>query len=254
MMRITGEPWTLPWICRKLKLSQRIAKSCETTEPAFKEFVYELLKSEVESRMANSLGKRLSLAGFPVIKSLIGYKDSHIDYPNGIDMEELSKLDFIAKKQNLIMVGGIGTGKTHLAIALGVEACSRNMRVGFYTIPHLINKLVEAEDNGRLETVLAELQKLDLLIIDELGYVPVNFQGSRLLFRVISNCYERQSVLVTTNMEFSRWSSTFGDERMAEAIVDRIVHHGHLLRFRGRSHRLEEALLQRKNSISSNSN
>ena len=154
------------------------------------------------------------------------------------------KAEFIPEKKNLVLYGPVGTGKTHMAIALGLKACEMGLQVKFYSVTSLVLKLGEAWKSGTLEKLVRELLNLDLLILDEWGYVPVDKEGSQLLFRVVADSYERKSLILTTNLEFSRWGGIFTDEQMAAAMIDRLVHHGHLLIFDGESYRMKHALMR----------
>ena len=158
--------------------------------------------------------------------------------------EELEDVRFIEGQNNLVLYGPVGIGKTHMAIAAGVSACMKGYKVRFYTVTELVLKLAEARKNGTLERLRNDLNSLDLLILDEWGYVPVDRDGSQLLFRVISDSYESKSLLLTTNLEFSKWGSIFTDDQMAAAMIDRLVHHGHLILFEGNSYRMEHALMK----------
>ena len=155
------------------------------------------------------------------------------------------QLEFVPEKKNLVLYGPVGIGKTHMAIAAGVKACNLGYKTKFYTVTELVLKLAEARKNGTLERLLRDLRSLDLLILDEWGYVPVDKDGSQLLFRVISDSYESKSLILTTNLEFSKWGGIFTDDQMAAAMIDRLVHHGHLLIFEGKSYRMEHALMRR---------
>ena len=166
-----------------------------------------------------------------------------MQFPQTINREAMEALTFIKKKENLIFYGPIGIGKTHLAIALGLLVCEGNYTVRFYTLIELAIKLNEYYAKGKLERFINDLKKVDLLILDEWGYLPVDLQASRLLFRVIADVYERHSLIITTNIDFSKWSGIFSDTQMAMAMVDRLVHHGHLFRFDGESYRLMHALM-----------
>ena len=172
------------------------------------------------------------------------YEYRCVKLPPALSREELENVGFIKDKNNLVLYGPVGIGKTHMAIAAGVSACMKGYKVRFYTVTELVLKLAEARKNGILERLRSELNGLDLLILDEWGYVPVDRDGSQLLFRVISDSYESKSLLLTTNLEFSKWGSIFTDNQMAAAMIDRLVHHGHLILFEGNSYRMEHALMK----------
>lgn len=144
----------------------------------------------------------------------------------------------------MILYGNVGTGKTHLAIAVGVAACQRSKAVRFFRTAALVNQLSEAQKMGTLNRFLKQLFKADLIICDEWGYVPLDRDGSKLLFQVISDCYEQRSVIITTNLEFSKWVNIFYDEQMTAAMIDRLVHHGYLLLFEGQSYRIRNSLMK----------
>lgn len=174
-----------------------------------------------------------------------------VSFPPSFTREDLETCQFIAQKQNLVLFGPVGVGKTHLAIAAGVKACKMGLKTRFYTVTGLVLKLAEARKSGTLERLIRELQGLDLLILDEWGYVPIDKEGSQLLFRVISDSYENKSLILTTNIEFSKWCSLFTNTQMAAAMIDRLVHHGHLLIFEGPSYRMEHALMRQDGRASS---
>ena len=153
-------------------------------------------------------------------------------------------LEFVDRHEDLVLYGSVGTGKTHLAIALGRQACRQGIPARFFTAAELVMRLLRASTEGRLDRELAQIGRARLLVIDELGYVPIDEEGSRLLFQVVTNAYERQSVIYTTNIEFSGWGRIFGDPNMAAAIIDRTVHHGRMIRFEGDSYRKTHALMQ----------
>ena len=165
--------------------------------------------------------------------------------PPALTREEMLSCSFVGEKKNLILYGPVGIGKTHLAIALGVKACGMGMNVRFHTVTELVLKLGEAHRSGTLERLVRDLQRLELLILDEWGYVPVDKEGSQLLFRIVADSYESKSLILTTNLEFSKWGGIFTDEQMAAAMIDRLVHHGHLLLFEGQSYRMTHALMRR---------
>ena len=145
---------------------------------------------------------------------------------------------------DLALMGDVGTGKTHMASALCALACERRLEARFCTASSLVMRLRRARDDGRLDREAALIGKARLLVIDELGFLPLDADGARLLFQVFADAYERQSVVITTNLEISRWGAVFGDDQMAAAVIDRIVHHGRLVQFRGESYRVRHALMQ----------
>lgn len=230
---------------RQLFLSARISELCrEKGTQKQLEFVEELFREELDLRDENRRNRLIKRAGFPVYKTFEGYSYDSVKFPPAFGMEGLEQLDFVPERKNLVLYGPVGIGKTHMAIAAGVKACQLGHKTKFYTVTELVLKLSEARKNGTLERLLKELRTLDLLILDEWGYVPVDKDGSQLLFRVISDSYESKSLILTTNLEFSKWGGIFTDDQMAAAMIDRLVHHGHLLIFEGRSYRMEHALMR----------
>ena len=147
------------------------------------------------------------------------------------------------------MLGSVGTGKSHLATALGIKACSNNKKVQFYRVVDLTNELLEKYKDGQANKLIKKIAKADLLILDELGYIPFNKKAAELLFSVISNCYEQHSIIVTSNLEFGRWNEVFGDDRLTAALIDRVVHHSHILAFTGKSYRFQQAMASRKGLV-----
>lgn len=231
--------------CRQLFLSTRIADRCiQEATPTQMGFVLSLLEEELRLREENRKARLFKRAGFPSYKAFEGYEYNCVRFPPVFDRQGLEELTFVPDKRNLVLYGPVGIGKTHLAIAAGVKACSMGYRTKFYTVTELVLRLAEARRNATLERLLRDLRELDLLILDEWGYVPVDKDGSQLLFRVISDSYESKSLVLTTNLEFSKWGGIFTDDQMAAAMIDRLVHHGHLLIFEGRSYRMEHALMR----------
>ena len=231
--------------CKALRLGKHIYESYATiTASDFGDFLVQLLKSEVEHRDVARKNRNLVSASFDVIKTFEGYSFESVQIPNTLEMETLKSGTFIDKHENLILYGPVGTGKSHMATAIGVAACSRGKKVKFYRTAALVNQLSEAKTNGELKKLMTQLTKLDLLICDEWGYVPFEKGGSQLLFQVISECYERRSVIITTNLEFSKWNGIFYDEKLTSAIIDRLVHHSHLLVFQGTSYRLTHSMMK----------
>lgn len=176
------------------------------------------------------------------MKTFEGYLREPISFPAGCTLESLLDMNWLTQRENLLLMGAVGTGKTHMAIALGVEACRRGYAVQFFRASDLVALLQERFAAGSLSRFREKLKKMDLLILDEVGYVPFNQTGSELLFNVIADCYEQQSVIVTSNLEFGQWTSIFGDTKLTSALVDRLVHHAHILSFTGESFRLKQAM------------
>jgi len=231
--------------CKKLRLSRNLADNSETVEAAsFQEYLLELLKLEITHRERSRRDRLIKGANFYSLKSFVDFRFDEVKLPSGVTPEYLRQGTFIDEVKNLILYGNVGTGKTHLAIALGVEACRRGLKVGFYRTASLVNQLADARKAKSLSRILASIRKLDLLICDEWGYVPLDRDAAQLLFQVVSESYERRSVILTTNLEFSRWIGIFYDEQMTAAIIDRLVHHSYLLLFDGPSNRVRDSLMR----------
>jgi DNA replication protein DnaC len=233
--------------CRRVSFSQTAVHLCE--EEATKrqeEFLHRVLGKELEHREESRKARLLKEASFPVYKTIEGYDFGTIKLPGTLTRKELTEAAFIQKKRNIVMYGKVGTGKTHLAVALGVKACSLGIPVRFFTVAELVVRLSEASKNGTLERLIKSLLKAELFILDEWGYVPLDRQGAQLLFRLISDSYERRSLILTTNLEFSKWGVVLTDDQMAAAMIDRLAHHGHLLIFEGESYRMKNALMKQK--------
>ena len=224
---------------RQLFLSSKISEVCQEkgTQKQL-EFILELMNEELTLRDENRRKRLIKRAGFPTYKTFEGYSYQHVKLPPAFCREELESLEFVPGQKNLVLYDPVGVGKTHMAIAAGVKACNFGYKTKFYTVTELVLKLAESRKNGTLEKLLRDLRSLDLLILDEWGY------GSQLLFRVISGSYESKSLILTTNLELSKWGGIFTDDQMATAMIDRLVHHGHLLIFEGKSYRMEYALMR----------
>jgi len=231
--------------CKRLRLSKNIAAICEQIKAeSHQEYLLEILKQELAYRETNRKNRLIKQAGFYGLKTFNGYCFDEIKLPAELSVATLTSADFVAEKKNLICYGNVGTGKTHLATAIGIEACSRGKKVRFFRTAALVNQLNDAQKKGEVSKFLKQLSKADLLICDEWGYVPLDRDGSKLLFQVISDCYEQKSVIITTNLEFSKWVHVFYDEQMTTAMIDRLVHHGYLLIFDGQSYRIKNSLMK----------
>ena len=236
-------------ICKELRISnlQDLIAEVEFNEP--EQYLTDILQLAVNQRRTRRIKRLIKLAGFPVPKTLNDYDFSPISFPESINKAGLLSLDFIDKKENILMLGSVGTGKSHLATALGIKACSKNKKVQFYRAVDLTNELLEKYENGQANKMIKKIAKAELLILDELGYIPFSKKAAELLFSVISNCYEKQSIIVTSNLEFGRWNEVFGDDRLTATLIDREIHHAHILAFIGKSFRYKHAMANQKGLI-----
>ncbi|MCO4250994.1 IS21-like element helper ATPase IstB [Pseudarthrobacter raffinosi] len=216
----------------------------EKGTPKQHEYLHGVLLAEHESRQESRRQRLLKSARLPALKTLTGFDYTSLRFPEDYGREPLESLEFINRAQDLVLYGDVGTGKTHMATALVAAACRQGIPARFFTTSALVMMLRRAKDEDRLDKELASLAKNQLLAIDELGYLPIDTEGARLLFQVIADGYEKRSLIITTNLEFSRWGTVFGDDNMAAAVIDRLVHHGRLLQFRGESYRVKNALMK----------
>ena len=207
------------------------------------EYLLGYLEAEGASRDASKRAQLLRRCALPQAKTFEGYDWSCVSWPDGFGRDDLLSLSFLGDREDLVLMGDVGTGKTHMAEALCVLACQSARAARFFTASSLVGRLRRARDEGRLDRELSQIGRAELLVVDELGFLPLDVDGARLLFQVVSQAYETQSVVFTTNLEFSRWGSVFGDDQMAAAVIDRVVHHGRLLQFRGESYRVRHALM-----------
>ena len=212
--------------------------------PRQREYLLDYLEAEAASRDASKRRQLLRRCAAPYVKTLEGYDWTPTSFPEGFGRADLESLSFIDAHEDLVFMGASGTGKTHLTCALCVLACTSLIEARFFTASSLVMRLRRAKEEAKLDRELSQLSRAKLLVIDELGFLPLDLDGARLLFQVISNAYERQSLVITTNLEFSRWGTVFGDDQMAAAVIDRIVHHGRLVQFHGESWRMRHALMQ----------
>lgn len=227
--------------CKELKLSRNIVEMSEEIQAENnQEYLLEILKSELVHREIAKKDKLLKNAGFYSHKNFDDFRFDEVKLPANVTPESLKSCDFLNTKTNIVMYGNVGTGKTFLSTALGIEACKKGIETKFFRTASLVNKLSEAKRSGTLSTLMKQLIKADLLVCDEWGYVPLDRMGAQLLFELVSECYERKTLIINTNIEFSRWVNVFYDEQMTGAIIDRILHHCHLLLFPGQSNRMKE--------------
>lgn len=207
------------------------------------QYVRELLELELREREANRINRMVKTAGFQVIKTLDDFVwNQGIELPVGLTREYMEDLQFLKPRENLIFLGSVGTGKTHLATAIALAACQAGRRVRFFTAASLANLLLERNNKGTLNSFQENLKRVELIVVDEIGFVPLHTESAELLFQVISDCYERRSLIITSNLEFSQWNTVFGDNRLTAALIDRLIHHSHIVIFSGESYRLTQSM------------
>jgi len=236
---------------RTLKLGG-LAKEWRNVEYQDNEqYMRDLLSIELKEREANRMTRMVKQAGFRVIKTLDNFVwKPTIEIPGSITREEIEAASFVKNKENLVLMGASGTGKTHLATAIALNLCENGRHVRFYTATGLANILQEKHQKGTLSNFMASLRRVELLVLDEIGYITLHKEASELLFQVVSDCYEQKSLIITSNLEFSQWNAVFGNDKLTAAMIDRLIHHSHILVFSGPSHRLEESVQrQRKGGI-----
>jgi len=219
----------------------KLAGQCADEGVDYPGYLLRLSELELIDRHHRMVDRRIKAARFPTTKSLDTFDFLAIPSLNKALMLELARCEYIDRKENVIALGNSGTGKTHVALGLGLAACQRGMSVGFTTAAALVHELIEARDDKRLLNLQRKLARLQLLIIDELGFVPLSKTGAEMLFEVFSQRYERGSILVTSNLPFDEWTDVFGSERLTGALLDRLTHHVHILEMNGDSYRLKHS-------------
>jgi DNA replication protein DnaC len=225
---------------------QEMARQAAQGSQTYEGYLLALSELETHQREENAYKRRVSQARFPLLKTLDRFDFSAIPALSKAAVLHLAQGEYIGKKENLLLMGNSGTGKTHLATALGLTACQQGKNVRFFTAAGLINQLTEAQAGLRLSQVQRQLAKLDLLIIDEIGYVPFSERGAELFFQVVAESYERQSIIMTTNLDFSKWPQVFHSEQLTGALLDRLTHHAHILTMNGESYRFKQSMSRKK--------
>jgi DNA replication protein DnaC len=232
---------------KQLKLPTMLRDYRSTAQAAAKDgddhiaYLLRLAERECIEREQRAAERRIRAAKFPVLKTLDTFDFSAQPTINKTLVLELMRGEYLDRHENVLLIGNPGTGKTHIATALGHAACAEGKRVRFHTTTQLVTQLLEAREERQLQRLLARLEKHHLLVLDELGYVPFTKAGAELLFDVISRAYERQSLLITTNLPFEHWTEVFGNERLTGALLDRLTHRVHILEANGPSYRLTAA-------------
>jgi DNA replication protein DnaC len=225
-----------------------LAREAANANENYEQYLLRLTEMEVAARAANVLKARIKQAGFPVPKDFDTYDFTAQPSLSKPKLLELARGEWIEHHFNICMIGNSGTGKTHLATALGMAACRQGRRVRFFTAAGLVNRLEEAQKQYQLDRILAQLDKTDVLICDELGYLSFSRGGAELLFQVFAERYERKSLLLTSNLPFGEWGQIFQGERMTAALLDRLTHRCHILEMNGESFRFRESMKAKKSS------
>jgi len=219
----------------------KLARQCAAEGKDHAQYLLRLCELELIERERRMIERRIKAAKFPATKSPDSFDFKAIPSLNKALTMELARCAFADRRENIIALGPSGTGKTHIALGLGLAACQKGLKVRFTTAAALVHELVEAVDERRLQRLQKTLASQDLLIIDELGFVPLSKTGAELLFEIISQRYERGSIIITSNLPFDEWTEVFGSERLTGAILDRLTHHVHILEMNGDSFRLRES-------------
>lgn len=231
-------------LARQLRIGGGIVEAYkEETYKDPQQYILAVLRNVIRRRGIERALRNQQQAGFEVIKTLDDYDFTNVILPHGFDVEGLCRLDFIRNKQNLILIGSSGTGKTHLATALGVEACRQGYKPFYRRTVKFVNELARAFANGTLEAYHKKLEQADVIILDEWGYLPIHRDGMRLLFEVVADAYERKSIVLTTNLPVNEWGRSFSDDRLISAMTDRLYHHGIVVKHGGTSYRFENSIM-----------
>lgn len=239
----------LPTVLREY---DKVACECARDGVDHPRYLLRLVELELIDRERRMVERRIKAARFPAVKSFDTFDFAAIPGLNKMLVLELARCEFVLRRENVITLGNSGTGKTHVALALGLAACQKGFTVTFTTTAALVHQLMEARDERRLLKLQRDLQAVKLLIVDELGYVPLSSTGAELLFEVFSQRYERGSTIVTSNLPFEDWTSVLGSERLTGALLDRLTHHVHILTMNGDSYRLQQSAGRRRSSAPEN--
>jgi len=236
----------LPTLLREY---DKVARQCAAEGVDHVRFLLRLVELEVIDRERRMIERRIKAAKFPAVKSLDSFDFAALPSLNKALVMELARSEYVERRQNIIAVGNSGTGKTHIVLGLGLAACQKGLSVGFTTAAALVHELIEARDEKRLLRLQRQFAAYKLLIIDELGYVPLSPTGAELLFEVFSQRYERGSTMVTSNLPFDEWTSVFASERLTGALLDRLTHHVHILEMNGDSYRLKQSKRRARDAV-----
>jgi len=228
----------LPTVLREY---EKVAKSCGTDKADYQQYLLKLVELELLDRERRAKERRIREAGFPVIKTLDTFDFKAQPSINQELVRELMRGEYMDQRENILLVGNSGTGKSHIATALAFQACCQGKAVKFFSVTGLVTQLLERREEKQLSKFHRQLGRLNLIVLDELGYVPFTKAGAELLFDCVSKAYERTSLIVTTNLPFETWTEVMGSERMTGALLDRLTHRVHILEANGQSYRLAES-------------
>jgi DNA replication protein DnaC len=229
-----------------LREYSKVARQCAAEGLDHVQFLARLVELELIDRERRMIERRIKAARFPAVKSLDSFDFKVIPSLNRMRVLELARCEWIERRENVIALGPSGTGKTHVALGLGLAACQKGLAVGFTTAAALVHELMEARDERRLLRLQKQLVRHKLLIIDELGFVPLSKTGAELLFETVSQRYEQGAILITSNLPFDEWTEVFGSERLTGALLDRLTHHVNILEMNGESYRLSQSRSRNK--------
>jgi len=232
-----------------LREYDKVAAECAREGVDHPRYLLRLAELELIDRERRMVERRIRAARFPAVKGLESFDFTAMPSLNKPLVLELARCEFVVARENIIVLGNSGTGKTHIALALGLAACQRGFSVGFMTAAGLVHMLMEARDERRLIKLQQSLAAFKLLIIDELGYVPLSQTGAELLFEVFSQRHERGATIVTSNLPFEEWTGVFGSPRLTGALLDRLTHHVHILEMNGDSYRLKHSKSRRRRAM-----
>jgi DNA replication protein DnaC len=221
-----------------------LAVVCREDRSDFPTYLLRLTERELLDREKRAAERRVKEARFPVVKTIDTFDFKAQPSINEPLIRELMRGEYIGQRENVLLIGNSGTGKTHLACALAFAACAQGRKVRFYTVSGLVTELLECREERRLQRLQKQLERFHLLVLDELGYVPFSRAGAELLFEIVSRAYEHHSLLVTTNLPFEEWAEVLGSERLTGALLDRLTHRCHILEANGESYRLRQAKKQ----------
>ena len=229
-----------------LREYDKVARQCAIEQADYPGYLLRMAELELMERERRAIERRIRQAKFPVVKTMDSFDFLAIPSLNKTMVLELARCEFLTRRENVLLLGNSGTGKTHIALALGLAACQRGHRVRFTTAAALVSELIEARDERKLLRFQKQIAAYELLIVDELGFVPLSKTGAELLFEMLSQRYKRGSTMVTSNLPFAEWTEVLGSERLTGALLDRLTHHVHILEMNGDSYRLKQSRRKRE--------